>query len=407
MRSLHINHSLQLGGAAIAAERTMQALARCQTGVCALTAVRAPGAELLRRWPLEAWFGKLWWHLGYADRHLLSTYSLRWHPAIQRSDIIHLHNLHGGYFNWRALPFIARSKPVVWTLHDMWPLTGHCAYSAPCDQFMRGCGECPDLTQYPYMHRDKTRQELAAKRRINRQINIQYVSPSHWLAGQLLKSQMSEQPVCVIPYPIDCEVHAPGNGLELRQRLTIAPDDFVIAMSAHKWTDPRKSGRLLLQAVAKFAAQRAAGGRMHLLVLGAEAPQCALDGVSVHVSGYLASDEQRVAWLRAADVFVFASMADNLPLVIQEAMSCGLPVIANPVGGVSDMVTHGQTGLLVDQVTTDAYAHALQLLESNAELRGKLSTQARTFAASNWDMPVIGRRMSALYSELLNSSARS
>ena len=81
-------------------------------------------------------------HLILADRD--------WQP-----DIIQLHNLHGEYFDLRALPSLSHQVPVVWTLHDAWPLTGHCAHFSGigCERWRAGCGACPDLSLHPPLRR--------------------------------------------------------------------------------------------------------------------------------------------------------------------------------------------------------------------------------------------------------------
>ena len=90
----------------------------------------------------------------------------------KRPDIIHGHNLHGEYFDLRALPWLSRKAPVVLTLHDSWLLTGHCAQSFECMRWKTGCGHCPDLTIYPDLRRDRTAYNWQRKKEVYAQSRL-------------------------------------------------------------------------------------------------------------------------------------------------------------------------------------------------------------------------------------------
>ena len=102
--------------------------------------------------------------MGIEDFHFAGTrriLDLAGHP-----DIVHCHNLHGGYFDLRALQWLSAERPVVITMHDAWLLSGHCVHSLSCERWETGCGSCPDLTLYPAVRRDATAHNWQRKRRI-------------------------------------------------------------------------------------------------------------------------------------------------------------------------------------------------------------------------------------------------
>src|SRR5690606_4087025 len=103
---------------------------------------------------------------GWLDYDFIGSHKLVNHPLMDQVDLLHLHNLHGGYFNLLSLPALTSVKPVVWTLHDMQALTGHCAYSMSCDLWKSGCGHCPDLQAYPSIQADTTASLWADKQKI-------------------------------------------------------------------------------------------------------------------------------------------------------------------------------------------------------------------------------------------------
>lgn len=99
----------------------------------------------------------------------------------ERPDVVHCHNLHGGYFDLRALPWLSQQVPLILNLHDAWPLSGHCAHSFECERWRTGCGQCPDLTIYPAIPRDATAENWRRKRDIYAQSRLYITTPSRWL----------------------------------------------------------------------------------------------------------------------------------------------------------------------------------------------------------------------------------
>ena len=138
MRVLQINQSDVTGGAAIAAYRLHQGLLRQGIGskllvghvtqTDALVAPTPPQPLRKKLKNLEEWLG-----LRYIT--YWSTQAIAQHPFYQEADVLHFHNLHGGYFNYLFLPYLTRHKPGVYTLHDMGGFTGHCSYSFDCHRW--------------------------------------------------------------------------------------------------------------------------------------------------------------------------------------------------------------------------------------------------------------------------------
>jgi putative colanic acid biosynthesis glycosyltransferase len=127
-------------------------------------------------------------------------------------NIIHLHNVHGYYVNIDILFNYLKEagKPVVWTLHDCWAFTGHCAYFdyIGCDRWKTGCYKCPQKKKYPSsILMDNSKRNFEKKRELFTGVkNMVIVTPSKWLAGLVKKSFLSEYPVKVINNGVDLEV---------------------------------------------------------------------------------------------------------------------------------------------------------------------------------------------------------
>src|ERR1051325_7590565 len=105
---------------------------------------------------LETQISRITLRLGLNDIHCLNTFQISKMDVFRTADILHLHCIHGNFFNYLALPQLSKAKTIVFTLHDMWPFTGHCAVSYDCERWKTGCGHCPYPGNYPPVRRDGT-----------------------------------------------------------------------------------------------------------------------------------------------------------------------------------------------------------------------------------------------------------
>src|SRR5207248_4324578 len=140
------------------------------------------------------------YHAGREDFHFPGTRRLLTLTA-ERPDVVHAHNLHGGYFDLRALPSLSAQVPLILTLHDAWMLSGHCAHSFDCERWRTGCGHCPDLTIFPAIERDATAYNWRRKRSIYSKSKLYISAPSRWLMQRVEDStlQLGAKECRVIP----------------------------------------------------------------------------------------------------------------------------------------------------------------------------------------------------------------
>ena len=189
-------------------------------------------------------------------------------------DLVHLHNLHGRYFDLRQLAPMSHRLPVVMTLHDEWTFTGHCAYALHGDRWRTGCGSCPDLDVYPAIRRDGTRANLRAKADIYARSRLHVSTPSQWLMDRARDSVLARGVVDwrVIHNGVDRTIFRPGDQLEARARLGIPAEPFVLLFTAHQARrSPFKDWETVSDAAERVAA--AVDGRPVLcLALGDEGP---------------------------------------------------------------------------------------------------------------------------------------
>ena len=122
-------------------------------------------------------------------------------------DVVHLHNLHGGYFDLRELPALSRSRPVLLTMHDAWLLSGHCAHSFACGRWETGCGACPALWIHPSVPRDATALNWERKRALFARSALHVAVSSHWMADRVRRSILAPavRELRVIPFGVNVD----------------------------------------------------------------------------------------------------------------------------------------------------------------------------------------------------------
>ena len=149
-------------------------------------------------------------------------------------DIVHCHNLHGGYFDLRQLPHISQRVPTILNVRDMWLASGHCAYGLGCERWKSGCGQCPDLTIYPSIAADMTAHNWQRKSAVYRQCRLYVCAPSQWLLDQMRQSILAPAIVeaRVIPNGVDTQVFKPAEQLQVRRALGIEANARVDDKSA-------------------------------------------------------------------------------------------------------------------------------------------------------------------------------
>lgn len=276
------------------------------------------------------------------------------HPLVQAADVIHLHWVSYGMVDQRAF-FLACTKRVVWTMHDMNPFTGGCHHADACDGFIDLCYNCPQLKDPGHAHtywryKDDGIQDST-------DLQLQLVAPSQWLADRAMSSSiMRGIPCSVIPNGFDTD--------RMRYReaaieqLDLPTDRRIVLFNALNTGDPRKGMQLLIPALEMLR-----DPKVMLVAIGGGANVSA-PGVEVHHVGFIGSRDRLALYYSAADVFVLPSLAENLPNTITESLLCGTPVVAFGVGGIPEQVGPSD-GILVEEMTSEALnagiASALQM----------------------------------------------
>ena len=263
-----------------------------------------------------------------------------------KPDVVNLHNIHGYYLNYKILFDYLKEAgiPVVWTLHDCWPFTGHCAYFdlVGCEKWKSHCENCPQKNGYPsssWLDRSAKNYDLKKElfAGISKQLTI--VTPSAWLGELVKESFLKDCRIEVINNGIDLNVFKPmRRSFKVQHGIT---DKMMVLALASEWT-VRKG----------FEDIKYIGTHLpedyQLVIVGLQEEQVAEVPAPIIALTRTDNVQQLVEIYSEADVFVNASVEDNFPTVILEALACGTPVVTYDTGGCREEIDE-HTGILVDK----------------------------------------------------------
>jgi len=265
-------------------------------------------------------------------------------PGYGEADVIHLHWINDGLLDLRSL--WRCTKPIVWTVRDLWPTTGLCHYPQGCQRQDQGCGDCPLLPGPRWPWPDPSRFGYRRKQRWLAKASITYVGISPWVAAQLRASPITARSaVEMIWNGINTTAFHPVPRSQARRFLGLDPfgGPFLLAEWRSPNSEPWKGFQHLLKILPDL---RQLGGK--LMLFGDVPPE--LDGVTraegVYNLGRIEDDARLRHIYAAADVFICPTLEEAFGKTMAEAMACGTPVAAFASSAPADLVEPGLTGAL-------------------------------------------------------------
>ncbi|MDJ0633393.1 MAG: glycosyltransferase family 4 protein [Xenococcaceae cyanobacterium MO_188.B29] len=404
LKILQINHSDTIGGAGIAAYRLHQGLRRLSVDSRLLVSRKQTQDKLVANIPrktnLESRISPLTKFLGLNYLQYIGSFDIPKISSFQEADILNFHNLHTGYFSYLSLPTLTKYKPAVWTLHDQWAFTGHCAYSYDCDRWKIGCGKCPYPNSYPAIKRDNTRLEWKLKNWAYNSANLTIVAPSKWLAERAKESMLNRFSIHHISNGIDTEIYQPLDSEYCKVILGISKNQNVLMLGANNLKDYRKGGDLLQKALSSLPASLKADSVLITMGRKGEEISKAVEIDTINL-GYIESERIKALVYSAVDLFLFPTRADNLPLMLQESMACGTPMVSFNIGGVSDLVRPEATGYLAKSENIDDFSKGIIALLEDKSLRERFSQNCREIAIEEFSLEKQAQKYVDIYRQIL------
>jgi len=337
-----------------------------------------------------------------------TTFYFQWAPGISSEqinkyakDIVHLHWICRGFMRIERLAQI--KAPLVWTLHDMWPFTGGCNYSADCVNYRESCGSCPQLSGRN--KNDLSNWVWRRKKRCWGKLNLTVVAPSNWMARCASESSLfAKHRIEVIPNGLDLNIFKPIDKELARQLLDLPKNRKLILFGADfAFLDTRK-GYHLLEETLLILKQRFKDPSIEIVIFGASAPAEKQNlGFPVHYLGRF-HDEISIALLySAADVFIAPSLQDNLPNTIMEASACGTPCAAFRIGGIPDLIEDRETGYLASPGDSNDLAFGVEWLLCDLKRYKTLADKSRHKSENEFSVEMSAKRYRSLYEEVINN----
>ena len=415
MRVLLINTSERIGGAAVAASRLMESLKN--NGIKAKLLVRDKQTDQITVVSLNYNWRMIWkfvweriviWKANRFKKENIFAVDIANTgtditslPEFQQADVIHLHWINQGMLSLKNIEkILASGKPVVWTMHDLWPATGICHYARGCNRYASACGNCP-LLPHKGSKNDLSAKIFRRKKELYHRGAISFVTCSRWLEKQAKGSGLFVgQRITNIPNPIDTHVFCPQDQAEARLRAGLPADKHIILFVSQRVTDERKGMRYFIEAIDRLVARYPEmRENTAIAILGGHSEEVNLTLPSYSL-GYVSDEKQIVAIYNSADAFVLPSLEDNLPNTIMESMACGVPSIGFRVGGIPEMIDHQQNGYVANYRDTEDLASGIHWVLEEAD-RAALKQACLQKVAQNYSQHAVALKYIEVYNEAM------
>ncbi|MBW4477259.1 MAG: glycosyltransferase [Tolypothrix brevis GSE-NOS-MK-07-07A] len=299
-------------------------------------------------------------------------YWLNLSRILDNYDIVHFHDLYTA-ISPVTLALTSRRKPTFFTIHDCSAFTGGCLYPMGCEKFNSHCHKCPQLPVDKNQESiaDRTKEIQTIKRWVSGQFNIRYIFPSHWMLQEAQKALKFKISPVVIPNTLDLQPFPSVKKADVKTSLGIPENRKVVVIAASfSLDDPRKGAKYAINAL-----QSMRDISPFVIAVGHcnDEFKQALQGLEFKEMGYIKDPNFLAQVYSAADIMLFCTLADNLPLTVMEAMAASTPVIGFATGGVPEMIQTGRNGILVEPTNQEALNQALRqaLLSMDLETMGQ------------------------------------
>ncbi|MBR3454186.1 MAG: glycosyltransferase family 4 protein [Bacteroidaceae bacterium] len=412
MKVVIVNTSEKVGGAAIAANRLMEALKK--NGVSAKMIVRDRQTDKIsvvavkqQNWHLALNF--LWergviflsnWlsrkNLFQIDIANTGT-DITSMPEFQQADVVHLHWVNQGFLSLDNIDKILHSgKKIVVTMHDQWYFTGICHYSGDCLHYREHCHSCPLI--HGRRKKDISWKVFNRKRRMYADADITFVGCSQWIADLARSaSLLKDKKIVSIPNAINMDVFHPQDKTLARQNLGLPNDKRLLLFGSQRITDERKGFKFLVEACEHIQHNNPEWtDKIGIVVVGAKSATIESSlPFPVYAVDYVSDEKSMVEIYNAVDLYVTPSLQDNLPNTIVESMACGVPCVGFRVGGIPEMIDHEKNGYVARY--KDAHDFANGILWALGEHYDNLCKQAYQKAVATYSEKSVAEQYKKIY----------
>jgi glycosyltransferase involved in cell wall biosynthesis/GT2 family glycosyltransferase len=329
------------------------------------------------------------------------SYDILFSEKFLNSDVIHLHLIHNFFFNISDLPLFTILKPVVWTLHDPWALTGHCVHPGKCERWLTGCGDCPRLDTPISIKADTTSLNWMHKKLIFRNCDLDIIVSSKWMYEKVNASPFFKKSrIHRIPFGIDLDIFKPKSNLAIRKTLGIPDNNFVICFRAtdNEW----KGFDYILQGLNYLKHERK---DITLIVLNDKGMLRKYENsFQIIELGVIFDIERLINILNASDLFLMPSRAESFGMMAIEAMACGKPGIVMNGTALPEIVKPEESGWqVVEQGDVLGMVDCIYEIYKSSAKRNEIGARAREAAQKHYNENIYVQKIKDVYLSAINN----
>jgi glycosyltransferase involved in cell wall biosynthesis len=339
----------------------------------------------------------------WVPRHAWTNRSIR-KLAHSSLDVIHVHNFHGIYASVESLAYLSVHKPLVWTFHRFWGITGGCDHPGECTRYLEKCGRCPRVGEWPICGVDNTAEQLQRKLEYLANAPIHVIAPSNHLAQKIVKSPVGKNwQVMHIPNGVDPDQfsfyrkHDPA----FRGSLGLRATSIVVLIVNRDFRDSLKGYETIKAAI------KGTDPKGVEFVFAGMNSSWAIRQLPGHFScldkGYVSSRSKLAELYEASDILLYASPRENFPCVIVEAMSAKCCVVSTPTDGVVEQVENGVSGFIADSFSSQDLGNSLMAAILSPETLAKFGNAGRQRVQREFSEQLMVESHLKLYEELARS----
>jgi glycosyltransferase involved in cell wall biosynthesis len=313
-------------------------------------------------------------------------------------DIIHLHNIHGYFLNYKILfeYLSSNNVPIVWTLHDCWSYTGHCAHYSflGCERWKRQCYKCSGIKDYPKsLLRDRSRKNFEEKKDAFCSVdNMTIVPVSNWLAKEVSKSFLNKYRITPIHNGVNTDLFKPSTEILMRLKDSYGLNGkFVILGVANGWSE--RKGLEEFKRLSRLIADNDV-----IILVGLKKSQIA--NLPSNVIGIEKTENvsQLAEFYSIADIYVSFSMEETFGLTIAESLSCATPVLVNNSTAMPELLSKC-TGFVIEPGDLKSVINKIDIVKKFGKTH--FSSQCRKHAINCFNMNDKYNEYLNLYNSLL------
>lgn len=319
-------------------------------------------------------------------------------PFVQQADIIHLHWINGQFLSYREINRLMNlKKPVVWTFHDSWPMTGGCHVRYGCDRFKESCGCCPEL--HSSLPTDISNQIIKKKKKWYVGENLTIICPSKWMQKNAsISSIFGKCRIVQVGNPLDTEIFQ-------NKKNQIYDNKIRVLFGASGALELEYKGYSYLVDAINYLKQNRPDiiDKMIIQIFGTSQTKLeGLEDICTETLGFIKTEEEMASVYSQADVYVFPSLDDNLPGTVMESLACETPVVAFKTGGVPEMIKHRDNGYIAEYRNADDLAEGILWVLANNE-GNVLGRRGRDSILMKYSLECSGKKYLEIYNSIISN----